>query len=116
MKPRTLHNAIFATSLVSERNGSWKWQNAYRIATYGVRRTKDGRLVFYCLDRSHKIPSVGRDRRMPEVETDHQGTLHHRPIVLALDALRERLTRAIGSERGARAERLMRRLIPGIPE
>jgi hypothetical protein len=110
----TARKKIAAASMVAEARGTWRWQDAYRIATYGVRRTRDGRLLWYSYSRSRKLsePQVRREGW----HYDTEGTLHHRPI--EGDVLL-RAYRRVRNHMGPRWDhwcRCVRRFVPGAGE
>lgn len=110
-----LRNFIYVTSLVSKQRGSWKYQDAYAVATYGIKRTKDGRLVFKSMHHSRKLSLPQYNKLLNKADFEI-GSMHHVPINGAIATMRKRLMECIGEEKTIRAEKLMRRLIPGIPE
>lgn len=38
---------MYRDRIVTHQRGSWRWQNAYRVIRYRVRRTRDGRLIWH---------------------------------------------------------------------
>ena len=44
--------------VVTSQKGSWRWQDAYRIATYEAHTTRDGRLIFRSLGRGDKFAAT----------------------------------------------------------
>lgn len=65
--------------IVSSPRGSWRWQDAYRIATYAPSRTKDGRWIWQSIGSGPKL-SMPQIRRNPRYAGLAVGSLHHRPI------------------------------------
>ena len=70
--------------IVTAPMGSWRWQNAYKIATYGMKLAKNGKVLW---------ESVGSSRKLsyPQIESlnlDHlaHGSLHNKPV-LRTDAI-----------------------------
>jgi len=104
--------------IVSECRGSWRWQDAYRVATYRLGRGVDGALRWYVASRSCKLswPQILRaahDRDLPA------GTIHRRAFTCG-DVM-DYAERAIESgvttwAEAARYTRLARRLVAHWPE
>jgi hypothetical protein len=64
--------------IVTECQGSWKWQNAYRITTYEPRELKNGRICWQSVSVSGKMS-------MPQIRRaglDHlkKYSLHNVPL------------------------------------
>lgn len=68
-----------ARRIVTEQRGSWRWQDAFRIATYEQYTTRDGRLVWRSVDRSRKL-SLPQIRALGLGGLRH-GSLHHKPVL-----------------------------------
>lgn len=66
--------------IVSTPRGSWRWQNAYRIASYAPHRTKDGRWIWRSLGRGRAKLSMPQIRRRAYWARLDIGSLHNRPI------------------------------------
>lgn len=58
--------------------GAWKWQDAYAITTYAIRRTRDLRYVWTCYDRGSKR-SLPQLRQADGKYSYRFGGLHNRP-------------------------------------
>ena len=71
---------IETESIVSSEQGSWKWQNAYRISTYQAHLTPDGRVLWRSIHRSGKysFPQLFRSGRWQR--SPHHGGLNHKPV------------------------------------
>lgn len=67
--------------IVTEKRGSWKWQDAFRLATYIVVKAKTGKYIWRAIDRSEKFAHTKTTRCL--WETYKTGSLHNKPAVLA---------------------------------
>ena len=67
---------VRATTLVTEQQGSWKWQDAFRQAWYEIRYSpRQKKHFFEVVQRSGKFAKTrGRGEGLP------QGSLHNRPV------------------------------------
>lgn len=66
--------------IVSRPRGSWKFQDAFTIATYTPHRTRDGRWVWRSIGRLRGKWSMPQLRRLGIYSHLERGSLHHRPI------------------------------------
>ncbi len=64
--------------IVTSAMGSWKWQPAFRIATYEARAGKDGVLRWWSTGRSSKY-SAPQLRRYGHDDLPH-GSIHRKPL------------------------------------
>jgi hypothetical protein len=72
-----------ATAIVTEQKGSWRWQNAYRLATYAPHQCRDGHWVWQSISRSNKFACT---RRTEAIFAAHRsGSLHNRPARFCTD-------------------------------
>ncbi len=70
--------------VVTERRGSWKWQDAYRIATYTPRlRASGAGYVWVSVYRGPKFAkTLANQDRYCDLRS---GSLHHRPARAVVD-------------------------------
>ncbi|MFA5234470.1 MAG: hypothetical protein WC390_08740 [Sulfurimonas sp.] len=47
-------NKLSTRRVVTEQMGSWKWQNAYRVATYKAHLAQNGRVLWVSVSHSPK--------------------------------------------------------------
>jgi hypothetical protein len=47
--------STYLSTIVTRPRGSWKWQNAYAVATYAPHLTRDGRWVWKLAHRTRKM-------------------------------------------------------------
>ena len=66
-------------SIVSECMGSWKWQNAYCVATYRPRLAKNAKVVWESVGRSDKMSQPQLIRNGWEY-SDFMGSFHNQPV------------------------------------
>lgn len=66
-------------SIVSSCMGSWKWQNAYRVATYHPRLAKNGKVVWESVACSGKMSEPQLIRNGWKY-SDFLGSFHNHPI------------------------------------
>ena len=69
-------------AVVTEQKGSWRWQNAYRQVNYRIVRCPRGRTLY-----QWEACSRGPKQSEPQLRhatRDAVGTLHHRPVTLAM--------------------------------
>jgi len=64
--------------IVTDQKRSWRWQDAYVIATYRPHVTRDGRTVWESVSRSGRYSRPQLGDRWNRIA---HGSLHHRPIV-----------------------------------
>ncbi len=64
--------------IVTAPRGSWKWQDAYRVAEYRPRKCKNGRIVWESFSRSGKysLPQLSKS----EYADLPRGSLHNWPV------------------------------------
>src|SRR5438105_4550104 len=72
-------DAIERHTVVSCPRGSWKWQNAYRVVSYRMHRTRDGRMVWKSYARLTGKLSEPQIRRNGYGNLP-VGSLHHKPV------------------------------------
>lgn len=65
--------------IVSSERGSWRWQDAYRIAIYAPTQLKDGRIVWQSQGRSCKY-SWPQLKRLGYVGSLRVGSAHNMPL------------------------------------
>jgi hypothetical protein len=64
--------------IVSEQKGSWRWQDAYRKATYAPHLTCDGRWVWKSYCRTRKFAATRATADLFRAYC--RGSLHHKPV------------------------------------
>lgn len=73
-----------AYRVVTERRGSWRWQDAYRIATYEPRlRARGAGYIWVSVYRGPKFAKTRANRdRYHDLRS---GSLHHKPARAVVD-------------------------------
>ena len=66
-------------SIVTACMGSWKWQNAYRVATYRPRLAKNGKVVWESVGQSNKMSQPQLIRNGWEY-SDFMGSFHNSQV------------------------------------
>jgi hypothetical protein len=116
-KTSRIKHSLMIRARVSVQRGSWKWQDAYRIASYRLQRLRNGKLALVSYAQSSKLsaPQVARSG----VALHARSSLHFcsgpalRPY---LDIYRAQLSDALGPNRAARYERLAARMVRGLEQ
>ena len=81
----TTINQIQTDRITTSQQGSWRWQNAYRISHYqATERGTDGAIIWRSVSRSGKY-SEPQLRSYGHSHLPHGG-LHHRPVSMVLAA------------------------------
>ena len=76
---------LYAERIVTCPRGAWRWQDAYSISRYRARLARDGRVMWYSVERCGKWsePQLRRygivDGIVP-VQGTRYGSLHHRQV------------------------------------
>ena len=68
--------------VVTERKGSWRWQDAYRVATYRPQMSTRGVWLWKSVERSGKIACTRSTVHLWALGT---GSLHNRPARHGVD-------------------------------
>lgn len=76
--------AIRARRIITCPRGSWRWQDAFRVAEYAPRQTKDGRWVWENVGYLTQKASAPQLRRWTSYGDLPHGGLHNRPVDAAL--------------------------------
>ena len=79
MKNADITRLIKTERIVTSQQGSWKWQEAYRVSWYEARLTDDGRVLWDSVGQSGKMsqPQIDRDNSLDDVE---YGSAHNKPV------------------------------------
>jgi|WetSurSiteA1Bulk_404760.scaffolds.fasta_scaffold128868_2 hypothetical protein len=72
-----ISKCLMPKRIVTECRGSWKWQDAYRVARYQMMRAQDGRLLWESVGRGPKYSLPQLSAR--GISLDH-GSLHHQAV------------------------------------
>lgn len=80
-KRRTKTKAGSTTQrIVTHEMGSWKWQDAYCVATYEARPDRQGRLRWYSVEHGPKRSRPQLDRMGITDELTDVGSIHRRLV------------------------------------
>lgn len=110
----SIRKKLFATGLCSIPQGSWRWQNAFQINIYGIRRNKNGKLIWF------RCGSFSGKMSMPQIRKrgygyDYGHSPHQTPLnKKGVEILTKKAAKIIGEQKMERGLRLAKRLIPGL--
>lgn len=81
-----------AVRIVTEQKGSWKWQDAYRIAHYAPVKAENGKILWRAYSHSRKLSApqlariYGNDR--PEMYSIHNTPVSRKQAIKEIGILR----------------------------
>jgi len=84
MKMKTLASRITTKRIVSECRGSWKWQDAFRVAKYSAALMDDGRILWKSASHGPKLSAPQMYHNIakagPLMREWGLGSLHNAPV------------------------------------